>query len=102
MAIWDNRCLLTVPMNGQHSIASSGTEPKLYRDVRDLLEKGINKMLWYDEIQRINTFEKRNVGLLSPSVNFHTSQLSSEFVDGKHQTIALGKLGEHYGIRRKK
>jgi Cof subfamily protein (haloacid dehalogenase superfamily) len=104
MAIWaDNQLFVNRPDERAAQYSQlSGTEPKLYRDVRDLLEKGINKMLWYDEIQRINTFEREMRGLLSPSVNFHTSQpIFLEFVDVKaSKAIALGKLGEHYGIRR--
>lgn len=80
----------------------SGIDPKLYCDVRELLNKGINKMLWYDEVKRINAFEREMHGLLRPSVNFHTSQpFFLEFVDVKaSKAIALGKLGEHYGIRQ--
>lgn len=80
----------------------SGTEPKLYSDVRDLIGKGINKLLWYDEVERINAFEKEMHDLLGSTVNFHTSQpFFLEFVDvNASKAIALEKLGEFYGITR--
>jgi hypothetical protein len=66
------------------------------------MAKGINKLLWYDEIERINAFEKEMHDLLGPSVNFHTSQpFFLEFVDvNASKAIALEKLGAYYGIQR--
>jgi hypothetical protein len=80
----------------------SGTKPQLYNDVRELIGQGINKMLWYDEIERINAFEKEMQNKLGASVNFHTSQpIYLEFVDiNASKAIALEKMGEYYGIKR--
>jgi len=80
----------------------SGTEPKLYEDVEELIAKGINKILWYDEVERINEFQKELKGIVNPTVNFHTSQpFFLEFVDvNASKAIALEKLGEFYGIKR--
>lgn len=104
IAIWSDNQLYVNRMDQRAAKYSnlSGTQPKLYDDIRDLLGKGINKMLWYDEIDRINAFEREMHGLLGPSMNFHTSQpFFLEFVDvNASKAIALEKLGEHYGIRR--
>ncbi len=56
----------------------------------------------YTDVERINGFERRLNGLLSPSVNVHTSQpIFLEFVDRNvSKAVALEKMGEHYGIRR--
>jgi len=80
----------------------SGVKPQVYSDVKKLISIGVSKVLWYDEIERINEFERRLDGLLSPSVNYHTSQpIYLEFVDKKvSKAVALEKMGEYYGIRR--
>lgn len=80
----------------------SGVKPQVYSDIKELISIGVSKVLWNDEIERINVFERRLNGLLSPSVNFHTSQpIYLEFVDQKvSKAIALEKTGEFYSIRR--
>jgi Cof subfamily protein (haloacid dehalogenase superfamily) len=80
----------------------SGVKPQVYSDIKELISIGVSKVLWNDEIERINGFERRLNGLLSPSVNFHTSQpIYLEFVDQKvSKAIALEKMGEFYSIRR--
>lgn len=104
MAIWSDNQLFVNRMDERAAKYSqlSGTQPKLYGDIRELLEKGITKLLWYDEIERINAFEREMHEHLGSSVNFHTSQpIFLEFVDAKaSKAIALEKLGEHFGIRR--
>lgn len=80
----------------------SGTPPIKYENIEELIGKGINKILWYDEVERINEFQKELQGKLSSTVNFHTSQpFFLEFVDvNASKAIALEKLGEYYGIKR--
>ncbi|HEY8421496.1 MAG TPA: Cof-type HAD-IIB family hydrolase [Thermoclostridium sp.] len=80
----------------------SGTEPKVYEDIEELIAKGINKILWYDEVDRINEFQKELKDIINPTVNFHTSQpFFLEFVDvNASKAIALEKLGEFYGIKK--
>lgn len=104
IAIWSKNKLYTNRID-EKSIRYgqiSGTKPQLYNDAKELIDQGINKMLWYDEIERINLFEKEMHHKLGPSVNFHTSQpIYLEFVDRKaSKAIALEKLGEYYGIKR--
>ena len=43
----------------------SGTEPVLYTEIEQLIEKGINKILWYDdveieELERVENYSKPN------------------------------------------
>lgn len=80
----------------------SGTKPQLYEDIEELIDKGINKILWYDEVERINVFQKELRNKLNPTINYHTSQpFFLEFVDvNASKAIALEKLGEFYGIKR--
>jgi len=104
IAIWADNQLYVNRMDERAAQYSelSGTEPVLYENVEELIEKGINKILWYDEVDRINEFLKELQGKLNPSVNFHTSQpFFLEFVDiNASKAIALEKLGEYYGIKR--
>ncbi len=104
MAIWSDNQLFVNRVDERAAKYSqlSGTQPKLYGDIRELLGKGINKLLWYDEIEQINAFEREMKDQVGPSVNFHTSQpFFLEFVDvNASKAIALEKLGEHYGIRQ--
>lgn len=104
IAIWaDNRLFVNRADERAAKYSElSGTKPELYENVGELLNKGINKMLWYDDVERINAFQKEIVGSLSSSVNFHTSQpFFLEFVDiNASKAIAMGKLGEYYGIGR--
>lgn len=80
----------------------SGVEPILINDIGEIVKNGVTKLLWYDEIERIEEYEK-NVGeFLSSNVNYHTSRpMFLEFVDkNASKAIAMEKLGEHYGIKR--
>lgn len=80
----------------------SGTEAILYDNVEKLIDKGVSKILWYDEVERINAFQKELKNILNPTINCHTSQpFFLEFVDvDASKAIALEKLGEYYGISR--
>lgn len=104
IAIWADNKLYVNRMDERAEKYSdlSGTEPILYENVEELIEKGINKILWYDEVEKINTFLKELRGKLNPTINFHTSQpFFLEFVDvNASKAIALEKLGEFYGIKR--
>jgi len=80
----------------------SKVEPQVYTDVKELIDIGVSKVLWYDEIERIKEFERRLDGLLNLTVNFYTSQpFYLEFVDQNvSKAVALEKMGEYYGITR--
>lgn len=102
ITVWSANQLYTNRINEKTIKYSelSGTKPQLYNDIRELFSQGINKMLWYDEIDRINNFVEEMRHLLGSTVNYHTSQpFFLEFVDIKaSKAIALEKLGEYYGI----
>jgi Cof subfamily protein (haloacid dehalogenase superfamily) len=104
IAIWSANKLYTNRIDERtiRYSQASGTKPQLYHDPKELFSQGISKMLWYDEIERINTFEKEMQNELGPTVNFHTSQpIYLEFVHkNASKAIALEKLGEYYGINK--
>ncbi|NLY18984.1 MAG: HAD family phosphatase [Clostridiaceae bacterium] len=104
IAIWSENKLYTNRIDEKALKYSqvSGTKPQRYSNLKELVKKGINKMLWFDDIERINSFERELHGKLGPSVNFHTSQpIYLEFVDrNASKAIALEKLGQYYNIKR--
>jgi len=104
IAVWADNQLYVNRMDERAAKYSelSGTPPIKYENIEELIGKGINKILWYDEVERINEFQKELQGKLSSTVNFHTSQpFFLEFVDvNASKAIALEKLGEYYGIKR--
>ena len=80
----------------------SKVEPIVVNDLQELLKNGATKILWYDEIDKIEQYQSRVGEYLNDSVNFHTSRpMFLEFVDKKaSKAIAMEKLGEHFGIKR--
>lgn len=104
IAIWSDNQLFVNRADERAAKYSelSGTEAKLYKNVEEVLVKGVNKILWYDEVERINAFQEELKNIINPTINFHTSQpFFLEFVDvNASKAIALEKLGKFYGINR--
>ena len=80
----------------------SNVEPTVIDDLREAVKAGATKILWYDEIDKINKYRTEVGKYLSDGVNFHPSRpIFLEFVDKKaSKAIAMEKLGEHFGIKR--
>lgn len=80
----------------------SGVEPILVENTEQLIENGVTKILWYDEVEKIEKYQREIVNHLSENVNFHPSRpYFLEFVDkDASKAIAMEKLGEYYGIER--
>ncbi len=80
----------------------SKVEPVLIKDLDVFLKDGVTKMLWYDEVEKIGKLQTEIGGMLSDSVNYHTSRAYFlEFVDkNASKAIAMERLGEHYGIKQ--
>lgn len=81
---------------------NSGVEPELITDLGEVVKNGVSKVLWYDDVELIEKYEREIGNYLSAGITFHTSQpFYLEFVDeGASKAIALEKLGEHFGIKR--
>lgn len=77
-------------------------EPILIDDVDELIKNGVTKILWYDEIEKIEKYQSEVGKYLFDSVNYHTSRpMFLEFVDiNASKAIAMKRLGEHYGIEQ--
>ena len=80
----------------------SGVEPILIDNLEKIIEKGVTKILWYDEVEKIAQYQKEIGSFLSENVNFHPSRpYFMEFVDkNASKAIAMEKLGQFYGIKQ--
>lgn len=80
----------------------SGVEPVLAEDIETLLDIGITKILWYDEVERIESF----LAQLSPDLFCEVSYCTSKptflefFSDKVSKAVAMEKIGELLGISR--
>lgn len=77
-------------------------EPILIDDVDELIKNGVTKILWYDEIEKIEKYQSEVGKYLFDSVNYHTSRpMFLEFVDiNASKAIAMKRLGDHFGIEQ--
>ena len=102
--VWKDNKLYVREMNERvikyKSIA--GVEPVLTDDSLQLIKGGVTKILWYDEIDKIEQYRREIGEYLSENVNFHPSRPNfMEFVDkNASKAIAMEKLGEYFGIDR--
>lgn len=80
----------------------SGVEPVLAEDIETLLDIGITKILWYDEVERIESF----LAQLSPDLFCEVSYCTSkptflEFFSKKvSKAVAMEKIGELLRVSR--
>lgn len=80
----------------------SGVEPIVTDDMEKLIENGVTKILWYDEVEKIEQYQQEIGKHLSGNVNFHPSRpYFLEFVDiNASKAIAMEKLGQYYDIKQ--
>lgn len=104
MCIWSNGRLYGLPLNERvHAYKKlSGIEPLPAEELRVLAKKGVTKVVWYDDADRIETFRKELKPSDFESVNVCTSHpMFLEFIhrDGS-KGAALKKIGRMFGIER--
>jgi Cof subfamily protein (haloacid dehalogenase superfamily) len=80
----------------------TGASPFVIDDINDIAKDGATKVLWYDDVERIEGFIKDLDGKTSDSYTYHTSRpYFLEFVNSNAtKAIAMEKLGEIYKIDR--
>jgi Cof subfamily protein (haloacid dehalogenase superfamily) len=102
MIIWADNKLFVTEINDRTEKYKeiSKVEPVLINNIDGLIKNGVTKILWYDEIEKIEEYQAEMVKFLDGRVNYHTSNpMFLEFVDiNASKAIALEKIGEHYGI----
>lgn len=82
--------------------ALARVEPVVTDDMCQVIRGGVTKILWFDEIDKIEQCRREIGEYLSENVNFHPSKPNfMEFVDkNASKAIAMEKLGEYFGIDR--
>lgn len=105
--VWSNNRLFVNKLNERAYKYSSisGVQPILIENAEHLegiIEQGILKILWYDEVELIEKYEKEVSKHLSSDINVHTSQaFFLEFVDkNASKARAMEEIGKHFGISR--
>jgi Cof subfamily protein (haloacid dehalogenase superfamily) len=102
--VWKNNQLYInrIDEKSEKYKAISKVEPILIKDVNKLISDGVTKIVWYDEVEKIETFQEEIGQFLNGSINYHTSRpYLLEFVDkNASKAIAMEKLGEHFKIKQ--
>lgn len=77
-------------------------EPILIENEDEIIQKGITKILWYDDVDKIDLFQNVLKERLQDRVNFCTSKpVFLEFFDNRvSKAVAMEKIGEYLGIKR--
>jgi hypothetical protein len=80
----------------------SEVEPILVDDFDEAIQNGVTKILWYDDIEKIEKFQSEVGESLNNEIVFHTSRsYFLEFVDSRaSKAIAMEKIGERFGIKQ--
>lgn len=102
IAIWYKSKLYTNKLNDlAYKYATiSNVPPNLYNNLDEIFENGATKVLYYDTVKTIATFQQSLKEVFSKNVEFYTSRpYFLEFVNQKvSKATALSKLEKHYGI----
>jgi len=100
--VWSNNQLYASELNARaHDYKKlSGVEPLLIDDEKTLIHNGVTKILWYDDIDKIDLYQGLLKNALFDNVNYYTSKPTFlEFVDKRvSKANAMEKLGTHFGI----
>ena len=103
MIVWSNNLLYVSELNerAEDYKKLANIEPILITSYEELIQNGITKILWYDDIDKIDSYQTEIGEFLTDSVNYHTSKpIFLEFVDkNASKAIALEKLGVYFGIK---
>ncbi len=102
--VWANNNLYTLELNQKALDYSSISKVTPYEidDLDKVLDLGVTKVLWYDEVETIARYEREIGSELGDNVNFHSSRpYFLEFVDKRaSKAIAMEKIGQKYNISR--
>ena len=100
--IWANNKLYVSEVNHKTRGYSgiSGVEPLPVDNICRIIQEGVTKMIWYDDIETIDRLKEELEHYIAPDTNYHTSRpYFLEFVHSKaSKAIAMDKLGQHYSI----
>jgi Cof subfamily protein (haloacid dehalogenase superfamily) len=104
LIIWSQGKLYGYPMNERVEFYKqiALTEPKEATDIKGLAEKGITKIIWFDEIDRINQLKTQLKETDFKSVTYVTSNPKFlEFFNSEvSKRISMERLAEILGVSR--
>ena len=104
LIIWSKGELYGYPMNERVDFYKqiALTEPKEATDIKGLAERGITKIIWFDEIDRVNQFKTELNKSDFKSVTYVTSNPRVlEFFNSKvSKRISMEKLADMLGVSR--
>lgn len=105
MCIWSNNQLYTNVLNERmeyYSKKMAGVPAILMEDEEQILLQGITKILWTDDVENINRWQKELKDAYFDSVTYCTSQpIFLEFFNQKvSKATAMKKIGEILGIKQ--
>jgi len=102
--IWSNNQLYVnrIDENVNNYKKLSRIEPIIVENYDDIVTQGITKILWIDEVEKVNDMMDDLQGKINKSVTFCTSKANYlEFFDQRvSKANALGRIGRHYQISK--
>lgn len=80
----------------------SGEEPVVFSDFSRILDQGVTKIIWIDDVDRIEAYKKGIKDIVNDSVTYCTSQphFLEFFNSSVSKAAALEFIGRRHGIRR--
>lgn len=104
MFVWADNKLYANDINERTKKYSelANIEPVFVENLEDITTTGVSKVLWYDEVDRINDYLGKVGSFISEDINYHTSKpMFLEFVDkNASKAIAMEKIGEYFKISK--
>jgi len=102
--VWSNNKLFAYELNERvyDYKQLSEVEPILIENEEEIIQNGITKILWYDEVDKINYFQSILRDKLGDGVTYCTSKPTFlEFFDKKvSKAVAMEKIGDYLGIKK--
>ena len=102
--IWNDNTLYVNKLNERTQKYGNlnNIEPILFESVEDIIKNGVTKVLWFDEIDRVEVYEREVGKFLGTGINYYTSMpIFIEFVDASvSKAVGLDRLGERLGVNK--
>jgi len=101
---WSDNKLYVNKINGHVDSYKklSGEEPVVFTDITDIVGRGVTKIIWIDDVDRIEAWKKGIKDMVNNSVTYCTSQpyFLEFFSSSVSKAAALEFIGRRLGIRR--
>ena len=102
--VWSKNELYVNKINGHVNSYRklSGEEPVVFTDIAPIAGRGVTKIIWIDEVDRIEAWKKGIKHIVNDSVTYCTSQpyFLEFFSSSVSKAVALEFIGRKLGIRK--